>query len=66
MTDYVIDDVILIRFRLGLPVAEAWWRQIEGSARLQWELITPERTEKALQSLRARKAITTMDQPASW
>jgi hypothetical protein len=47
-TDYVIDETLtLIRFRLGLPAAEAWWKQIEGSARLQWELITPERAEKA-------------------
>jgi uncharacterized protein len=48
ITDYVIDETLtLIRFRLGLAAAEAWWKQIEGSARLQWELITPERAEKA-------------------
>jgi hypothetical protein len=47
-TDYVIDETLtLIRFRLGLPAAEAWWKQIEGSARLQWEPITSERAEKA-------------------
>jgi hypothetical protein len=47
-TDYVIDETLtLIRFRLGLSAAEAWWKQVEGSARLQWELITPERAEKA-------------------
>src|SRR5258707_1025182 len=27
--------------------AEAWWKQVEGSARLQGEPITPERAEKA-------------------
>ncbi|MGO9243691.1 MAG: type II toxin-antitoxin system VapC family toxin [Verrucomicrobiia bacterium] len=47
-TDYVIDETLtLIRFRLGLPAAEAWWKQIEGSARLQWEPITPERAGNA-------------------
>ncbi len=47
-TDYVIDETLtLIRFRLGLRAAEAWWKQIEGSARLQWEPITPERAENA-------------------
>jgi predicted nucleic acid-binding protein len=47
-TDYVIDETLtLIRFRLGLSAAEAWWKQVEGSARLQWEPITPERAEKA-------------------
>jgi uncharacterized protein len=47
-TDYVMDETLtLIRFRLGLSAAEAWWKQVEGSTRLQWELVTPERAEKA-------------------
>src|SRR5207237_9602870 len=47
-TDYVIDETLtLIRFRLGLSAAEAWWKQVEGSARVQWEPITLERAEKA-------------------
>jgi len=48
-TDYVMGETLtLIRFRLGLSAAEAWWKQVEGSARLRWEPITPERAEKAL------------------
>jgi uncharacterized protein len=47
-TDYIIDETLtLIRFRIGLSASEAWWNQVEGSARLQWELVTPERAEKA-------------------
>ena len=47
-TDYVVDETLtLIRFRLGLPAAEAWWKQVEGSTRLRWEPITSERAEKA-------------------
>jgi predicted nucleic acid-binding protein len=47
-TDYVLDETItLIRFRLGLRAAEAWWNQVEGSGRLIWEWIDPPRAEKA-------------------
>jgi hypothetical protein len=38
----------LLRFRLGLNTAEAWWRQLEGSWRLRWEYIDMGRLEKAL------------------
>src|SRR5947208_12845185 len=47
-SDYVIDETLtLIRMRLGLAAAEAWWEQIEGSSRLRWEWIGIERAEKA-------------------
>ena len=47
-TDYVIDETLtLIRRRLGLAAAEAWWEQIEGSSRLRWEWIGVARAEKA-------------------
>jgi uncharacterized protein len=47
-TDYVVDETLtLIRFRLGHDAAEAWWRQVDGSARIRWEQITPARAEKA-------------------
>src|SRR5439155_24449507 len=47
-TDYVMDETLtLIRFRLGLEAAEAWWEQVEGSTRLSWEWIDPLRAEKA-------------------
>jgi predicted nucleic acid-binding protein len=38
--DYVIDETLtLLRVRLRLAAAEAWWAQIEGSSRLRWEWI---------------------------
>lgn len=47
-TDFVIDETLtLIRFRLGLGAANAWWQQIEGSARLRWERIESDRFERA-------------------
>lgn len=47
-TDYVIDETLTtIRFRLGLNAAEAWWQQIDGSARLQIEIIDEPRRERA-------------------
>ena len=47
-TDFVVDETLtLIRFRLGLAAANAWWRQIDGSARLRWERIENERFERA-------------------
>ena len=49
-TDFVIDETLtLIRFRLGLPAANAWWRQIDGSARLRWERVENDRFERARQ-----------------
>jgi hypothetical protein len=47
-TDYVLDETLtLLRFRLGLDAAEAWWNQVEDSPRLVWEGIDPNRAEKA-------------------
>jgi predicted nucleic acid-binding protein len=47
-TDFVLDETLtLIRFRLGLDAAEAWWNQVEPSVRLTWESIDPSRAEKA-------------------
>ena len=47
-TDYVVDETLtLIRRRLGLTAAEAWWAQVDGSSRLRWEWIGIERAEKA-------------------
>jgi predicted nucleic acid-binding protein len=47
-TDFVIDEALtLIRVRLGLAAADAWWRQIDGSARLRWERIDSDRFEQA-------------------
>jgi len=47
-TDYIADETLtLIRLRLSHAAAETWWRQVDGSARLRWESITPARTDKA-------------------
>ena len=47
-TDYVIDETLTtIRFRLGLDAADAWWLQIDGSARLRIESIDEPRRERA-------------------
>jgi hypothetical protein len=47
-TDFVVDETLtLIRFRLGLAAADAWWGQINGSTRLRWERIDSERFERA-------------------
>ncbi len=47
-TDYVIDETLtLIRVRLTLAAAEAWWTQLDGSSRLRWEWIDVARAEKA-------------------
>src|SRR5688572_18448430 len=47
-TDYVVDETLtLIRMRLGLSAAKAWWQQVEGSSRLRWEWIGMERADKA-------------------
>ena len=39
----------MIRFRLGLPAANAWWRQVDGSSRVRWERIDSVRFERARQ-----------------
>ncbi len=47
-SDLVIDETLtLIRFRLGLGAAIAWWHQIEGTARLRCEWIERDRFERA-------------------
>lgn len=47
-TDFVVDETLtLIRFRLGLGAAEAWWQQVDRSPRLRWEPIDSDRFEKA-------------------
>ncbi|MEZ5291543.1 MAG: PIN domain-containing protein [Vicinamibacterales bacterium] len=49
-TDFVADETLtLMRVRLGLRVAEAWWRQVDGSARVRWERISHERFDRALE-----------------
>jgi predicted nucleic acid-binding protein len=49
-TDFVIDETLtLIRFRLGLAAATAWWQQIDGSRRLRWERVESDRFERARQ-----------------
>lgn len=47
-TDFVIDETLtLIRLRLSLDAAEAWWQQVDRSPRLRWERIDSDRFEKA-------------------
>jgi hypothetical protein len=47
-TDYVADETLtLLRLRMGLDAAEAWWRQVDGSSRLRWEFISLARGDKA-------------------
>jgi hypothetical protein len=47
-TDFVADETLtLIRFRLGLAAADAWWQQVEASSRLRWERVDSDRFEKA-------------------
>jgi hypothetical protein len=47
-TDFVVDETLtLIRFRLGLAAANAWWQQVDGSARLRWERVESDRFERA-------------------
>ncbi len=47
-TDYIVDETLtLIRMRLGIAAAEAWWVQVEGSPRVRHETIDALRAEKA-------------------
>ena len=47
-TDFVADETLtLIRMRLGLAAASAWWQQVDGSSRLGWERIDSQRFERA-------------------
>jgi predicted nucleic acid-binding protein len=47
-TDFVVDETLtLLRFRLSLNAANAWWEQIDRSPRLRWERIDSDRFERA-------------------
>jgi predicted nucleic acid-binding protein len=47
-TDYFVAETLtVLRVRLGIDAAEAWWTQIADSQRLRWEMIDPSRAEKA-------------------
>lgn len=47
-TDYVCAETLtVLRFRLGLRVAERWWRQIEESSLVRFEGIDSRRAENA-------------------
>ena len=47
-TDFVVGETLtLIRFRLGLAAANAWWEQNDRSARLRWERVENDRFERA-------------------
>jgi hypothetical protein len=47
-TDSIADETLtLLRIRLGMPAAEAWWAQVDGSLRVRWESVSAARTEKA-------------------
>ena len=49
-TDFVVDETLtLLRLRLGLAAANAWWNQVDRSPRLRWERIDSERFERARQ-----------------
>ena len=49
-TDFVVDETLtLIRLRLGVRAAEAWWDQIDRTSRLRWERIDAGRFESARQ-----------------
>jgi len=44
----VVDETLtLLRIRLGIDAAEAWWQQVDGSSRLRWEYVNPARADKA-------------------
>ena len=47
-TDSVADETLtLLRMRLGLAAAEAWWSLAEASTRLKWQWIDLDRADKA-------------------
>jgi predicted nucleic acid-binding protein len=47
-TDYIADETLtLLRVRLGLGTAEAWWQQVETSPRLRWEYVGLAQADKA-------------------
>jgi predicted nucleic acid-binding protein len=47
-SDYVADETLtLLRIRLGIDAAETWWQQVDGSSRVRWEFVSPDRADKA-------------------
>jgi hypothetical protein len=47
-SDYVADETLtLLRIRLGIDAAEAWWQQVDGSSRVRWEYVSLARADKA-------------------
>lgn len=47
-SDYVADETLtLLRLRLGLAAAEAWWQRVDTSPRLRWEFVSLARADKA-------------------
>ncbi len=47
-SDYVVDETLtLLRMRLGLDVAESWWRMVSGSRRVRFEAVDAQRAERA-------------------
>jgi len=47
-SDYVADETLtLLRMRLGIDAAEAWWQQVDGSSRVRWEYVHLARADKA-------------------
>jgi uncharacterized protein len=47
-TDYVVDETLtLLRMRMGLDVAEAWWESMQGSRRIRWEAVDAPRADRA-------------------
>ena len=47
-TDCVCDETLsVLRSRLGLDAAEAWWQMVESSTRLRLESVDESRAEKA-------------------
>ena len=48
-SNYILDETLtLIRMRLGIESAKKWWELLSESHRCRVELITPERTDKAI------------------
>lgn len=47
-SDYVADETLtLLRVRLGIEAAEAWWRQVDDSSHVRWEYVSLARADKA-------------------
>lgn len=47
-TDFVVDETLtLLRRRVSLAAAEAWWQQVNDSRRLRWERIDAVRFDSA-------------------